>query len=318
MNSNLVGYSLSLMLHTAVLAAVFFWPSAPRVDPARPAMQISLSLGAPGGDKLVSAVLGKQGSMPDRPEAKPLDAARDAQKAPAAPMSRPQTPVSTPAAVQAPSRPAPKPEARPAPASQSEAVRLPRPDTAVEPESRPVPKPEPEKKTDSKAEPKSEPKTAPKPEKKSEQARKPDKPARPSGSDAVRRALASSRREAASPVAGALSDLRQEATGGGAGEGDGPGGGGLNDVYAGQVILAVRPNWSMATYSRTPLTALVRVRLDAQGTVLDASLERSSGRPDFDASTVNAVIRTKKLPKPPTKAQQDLLLTFNSLELAGR
>ena len=139
----------------------------------------------------------------------------------------------------------------------------------------------------------------------------------------ARRAEAKNKRGSgsSSAVANALAKAQREAKGtggGGGGEGDGPGGGGLYDVYAGMVVMAVRPNWSMPTYSRDPLVAYVRVKLDPNGQVLDASLERSSGRADFDASAVNAVRRTQNLPKPPTPAQQEIVIAFNSLELMGR
>ena len=106
--------------------------------------------------------------------------------------------------------------------------------------------------------------------------------------------------------------------GGGGGEGDGPGGGGIYDVYVAQVILAVQPNWSMPTYSRNNMVVQVRIKLDKQGNVLDCHIERLSGRPEFDASAVNAIIRTKTLPPPPTPAQQDLVISFNSLQMLGR
>ena len=105
--------------------------------------------------------------------------------------------------------------------------------------------------------------------------------------------------------------------GGGGGTGSGNGGGGIYDVYAAQVILAVQPNWSMPTYSRQNLVVQVRIKLDLAGTVMKVEIVESSGRADFDASAVNAVLRTKTLPKPPTKEQQDLIISFNSLELAG-
>jgi colicin import membrane protein len=61
----------------------------------------------------------------------------------------------------------------------------------------------------------------------------------------------------------------------------------------------------------------VRIRLDPAGRVLDCAIENSSGRPDFDASAVNAVLRAGPLPEPPSPAQQELIISFNSRELAG-
>ena len=106
--------------------------------------------------------------------------------------------------------------------------------------------------------------------------------------------------------------------GGGGGEGDGPGGGGIYDVYVAQVILAVQPNWSMPTYSRTNMVVQVRIQLDRSGRVLDCKIVNSSGRPEFDASAVNAVLRTGTLPPPPTPAQQELIISFNSLQMLGK
>lgn len=307
------GSLFSLLLHTAVGAAVLLWPASPRVRLDQPMMQISLTMGAPGGESLASAVLGHRGDLaPERPEARPA-AAENRAPLPASPAPQPAArpsdvaPAPQPPAAEIP-RPETRPEPRPEPPKQPEAEKLP----AVSPVKKetprePQPKPEPEQKK-----PASKPEARP---------AAPKKPARQQsgGRDAVRNALASAQKE--SGVAGALAELQREAgragTGGGAGEGSGPGGGGLDNVYAGLVILAVKPNWKMALYGREQLAALVRVRLDREGNVLDASLERGSGRADFDSSAVNAVLRTKKLPKPPTPDQQDLILTFNSSELAS-
>ena len=326
-------YFTSILLHAALFALVLFWPAPPPLDLNTPMMQISLTMGAPGGDKLPSPVLGHQGRITSRPDAQPADPGR--------PEATPETPrPKQTEALPADTRPEPRAVAQSRPQPESRVAPVPVP--VKEPEAAKIPEVSPIKKQDEPLKPKpeekkaEEKKTDPKPpaDVKADKPPKPEtaKPAKPSGSDALKSALASAQREAGasrssspprrgSPIAGALASLQSEAkkegTGGGGGEGDGPGGGGLNDVYAGLVILAVRPNWSVATYGRDQLVALVRVRLDPEGNVLDASLERGSGRADFDSSTVNAVIRTKKLPKPPTPEQQDLILTFNSLELAG-
>ncbi len=110
---------------------------------------------------------------------------------------------------------------------------------------------------------------------------------------------------------------KQEASGfsgGGGGEGDGPGGGGIGDVYLGQVMIAVRPNWNFETATRTNWVSAVRVKVDSNGNVLLAKLEQSSGNAQYDASTVNAVLRTsaaKAFPAPPSPEYQELLLVFN-------
>ena len=106
--------------------------------------------------------------------------------------------------------------------------------------------------------------------------------------------------------------------GGGGGVGDGPGGGGLYDVYVGQVMLLVQSHWSLPTYSRENLVVQVRIVQDASGHIQDCRIVRSSGRNDVDASAVNAVLRAKQLPPPPTPEQQELIITFNTQDMGGR
>ncbi|MBR5735082.1 MAG: TonB C-terminal domain-containing protein, partial [Desulfovibrionaceae bacterium] len=81
------------------------------------------------------------------------------------------------------------------------------------------------------------------------------------------------------------------------------------DVYAGMVQLAVQQHWYPSMYSGSNLVSSVRVKLDANGKVLDARIERSSGQQGYDALAINAV-KSAKMPKPPTPAQQNLLLHF--------
>ena len=99
---------------------------------------------------------------------------------------------------------------------------------------------------------------------------------------------------------------------------DGPDENLLFNAYAEQVMLAVRPNWGFASAGRVNLSCVVRVKVDMQGKVLQAEISQSSGNSQYDASAVNAVIRTKVLPAPPTPDQQELLLTFNTQEMMGR
>ena len=317
-------YFSSFLLHGLLLAVVFFWPSSPPIPLDRPAMLISLTMGAPGGDKVLSPVLGPQG----RP-----DPVRATTK-PAPTPSAPEAAATLPAPTEAPKE-APKPEPRPEPKQEPKPEPKPADVPLVSDKKTEKPKPEPEPTPKETPKPKEPPKETPK-EKPKEPSKEPAKPTDqkkpPSREDALKAALADAQkktgsatgsRSPASSVTGALADLQKRANaqgagGGGAGEGDGEGGGGLYDVYAGQVILAVRPNWSMPTYSRTPYIVQVRIRLDPQGNVLSATIERASGRPDFDASAVNAVIRTKVLPPPPSPEQRELLINFNSLEMSAR
>ena len=151
--------------------------------------------------------------------------------------------------------------------------------------------------------------------------KKQDKSSSASSASGRRRSSSASGKGGGSSASRALADLEklvgQTGVGGGGGQGDGPGGGGIYDVYAGLVMEAIQPNWSMPVFSNSNLTVQVRIKLDRNGNVLDCRIERGSGNNVFDASAVNAVQRTKQLPKPPTPAQQDLLINFNSLDMMG-
>ena len=141
---------------------------------------------------------------------------------------------------------------------------------------------------------------------------------------AVEQALAQARKNAGGDGGG---DALQAARaghgdgGGGGGEGDGPGGGGLNEVYLGQIMLAVRPNWSFASASRANFACIVHVSVDMNGEVQDAQVTQGSGNAQFDASAVNAVIRTGKaglFPKPPSPEYCEVDLVFRMDELSRR
>ena len=49
---------ISILLHLAVLAFILYVPLRPPLDITRPVYQVSLVMGAPGGEKLPSPVLG--------------------------------------------------------------------------------------------------------------------------------------------------------------------------------------------------------------------------------------------------------------------
>lgn len=275
------GFLISLVLHTLMLLAIIFWPaSAPKKINAERYL-VSMVIGDMGGENLPSPVAGirpPQDKTPSvMPEAKPT--AQETKKQASNALETPKHEVlhEMPAATPIPKNPEKKPE----------------PPKEIAQASKPEPKEKPKEKT--KAQPKKN----------------------NSISDALKAAQNEEKSKASSALS-ALAELEQiHEAGGGGGTGSGNGGGGIYDVYAAQVILAVQPNWSMPTYSRQNLVVQVRIKLDLAGTVMKVEIVQSSGRADFDASAVNAVLRTKTLPKPPTKEQQDLIISFNSLELAG-
>jgi colicin import membrane protein len=91
--------------------------------------------------------------------------------------------------------------------------------------------------------------------------------------------------------------------------------GSIEDLYALTVMDAIRPNWrypKLAT--RTILVAQVRIMISNVGEILDAKLVNSSGRPDFDSSTLRAISETESLPTPPSPDLTEITLNFNSQE----
>ena len=157
-------------------------------------------------------------------------------------------------------------------------------------------------------------------------------PKKPAKADPVAAALAQARKatsrtqssDKGNAVEQALAQARRNAggtRGGGGGEGAGPGGGGLGDVYIGQVMLAVRPNWGFASATRRNLSCVVKVKVDKFGKIEQAQITRSSGNAQYDASAVNAIMRTSQagdFPPPPSQDYTDLDLVFSFDELSAR
>lgn len=317
----LASYVLSITLHLGLVLAILFWPSPAPIKLDSMPVQISLVDGAMGGNRAPSPVLGPQGAKGEK-IAPPMPAPQKNEATPPAPAAQ-ETPIAQPKQDMQKPEPQPKPQPKPEPEPEKATpiADKKKPDVKPEPkpEPAPEPKPEPKKETPKKAETKPEAKKeAPKADKKSVDPVK----------EALAKAKAASSREAApqrgSAVERALAEAKRKAGGaggGGGGEGDGPGGGGIGDVYIGQVMLAVRPNWGFASASRQNLTCSVRVQVDAQGKVLRAELEQSSGNSLFDTSAVNAVKKTGtegQFPPPPGPEYFDLILSFNLNEMAGR
>ncbi len=55
-------YFFSILLHLALALLIFLWPSSPPVKLDQPMMQISVNMGAPGGNRMASPVLGRRAS----------------------------------------------------------------------------------------------------------------------------------------------------------------------------------------------------------------------------------------------------------------
>lgn len=318
----LASYILSLCLHVAAFLLIWFWPApSPLKLDAQPIF-ISLVEGAPGGNMAPSPILGHVGEESSAP------------KAPSAPA--PQSEIAKPA------NDIKEPEPVKSPEIPKDPVKIKEPEPVKEPE-KPIPVPEPPKEEVKKEEPKKEEpkKEEPKPEPKKEEPKKEPKVEKPKPKpqqpkpkrDPVAEALAQARKKASSTaqsgdkgnaIEQALAQAKKKASGtggGGGGQGDGPGGGGLGDVYMGQVMLAVRPNWGYATASRNNMSCVIKVRVDMDGKVLSTEVIQGSGNAQFDASAVNAIVRTNnagQYPPPPSSEYMEMDLVFTLDELMGR
>ena len=311
---NWASYLLSLCLHLAVFLLIMFWPSSPPVNLETPPVMISRVDGAPGGNRTPSSILGKMGKPTDGPK----DVSPPAKKADAAAPERPEVKADPTADKARPveAKPEPKVERKPEPKHEVKPKPEPKDATPVAEK----PKKDDKKKDDKKSTPKDDKKTD----------KKADKPSK---GDPVAAAMNQARREATSRVESgdkgssveqALAQARRNAGGdggGGGGEGDGPGGGGLNDVYMGQVMLAVRPNWSFTSATRLNLVCVVRVKVNLQGEVEKVDVTQSSGNAQYDSSAANAIWRTSRagaFPPPPSEQYTELDLVFTLNELMGR
>lgn len=332
---------LSICLHLGILLAIIYWPETMPVRLDTPPIMISLVEGDPGGSRAPSPILGHTGEAgegplapaPPAPMAEIAAPAREEIKAPEpVPHAAPETPQQTvPEPVREPeSLPTPKPE----PEVTPEPKPVPKPEPEVAPEPKPVPKPEAKKPEPKKPEQKKPEPKKPEPKKPESKKPEPKKPAKPPAKkpDPIAQALQQARKATSRAQSGdrgnaveqALQQARRGAKGtrgGGGGEGAGPGGGGLGEVYVGQVMLAVRPNWGFASPGRKSLACVVKVQVDMQGKVLDTAVSQSSGSPQFDASCVNAIVRTGQageFPPPPGPEYMQLDLVFTLDEMMGR
>ncbi len=307
-----LAYILSITLHSALILGVYFWPNTALIKLDQAPVLISLVEGDLGGNRAPSPILGPQGAegqkiAPTLPDDTPAEEAPLTPETAATPIAPPKEEPKVP-------EPAPIPEPEP------------------EPEPKPVPDPEIERKAEAEKQKAEEAKKQAEAEKKkaeeakkkaeaekkkAEEAKKKAAAEKKKAEDAKKKAAAAKKKAKVDPVLAALAEAKRNAGGhggGGGGEGEGKGGGGLGDVYLGQVMIAVRPNWDFETATRTNWVSAVRVRVDAGGNVLLAKLEQSSGNAQYDASTVNAVLRTGAagmFPTPPGPEYHDLLLVFN-------
>ena len=326
----LASYVLSFCLHAAIFLLIWFWPSRPPIKLDTPPVMISLVEGATGGNRTPSPILGHMGQPGDGPMAPTPPAPKAEVAAPERaevkePKPVPPQPKQDAAAEVKKPEPKPEPKPQPKPEPKEEAKPI-----AQKKEDKPKPKEEHPKEP-----PKEQAKDQKKPEPPKADAKKDAKESKDAKSnvDPVAAALQQARKATSRAESGdrgnaveqALAQAQRRAggnRGGGGGEGTGPGGGGLGDVYMGQVMLAVRPNWGFASAGRVNLRCIINVRVDGQGKLLqNPTVTHSSGNSQFDSSAVNAIVRTAQsgqFPPPPSADYGDLDLVFTLDELMGR
>ncbi len=322
----LASYVLSFSLHAAIFLLIWFWPSRPPIKLDTPPVMISLVDGATGGNRTPSPILGHMGQPGDGPMAPTPPAPKSEVAAPERaevkePKPVPPQPKQDAAAEVKKPEPKPEPKPQPKPEPKEEAKPI-----AQKKEEKPKPKEEP---------PKEQPKDQKKPEAPKADAKKDAKESKDAKSnvDPVAAALQQARKATSRAESGdrgnaveqALAQAQRRAggnRGGGGGEGTGPGGGGLGDVYMGQVMLAVRPNWGFASAGRVNLRCIINVKVDGQGKLMqNPTVTHGSGNSQFDSSAVNAIVRTAQsgqFPPPPSADYSDLDLVFTLDELMGR
>ena len=116
----------------------------------------------------------------------------------------------------------------------------------------------------------------------------------------------------------ALDSLSAELGSGDDDSGTGPGGTGgdgkgIKGAYGDSVVSRVRPHWSLPGQARN-YTAIVHVKINPDGSVQKATLQRSSGSSYIDSSVMQAVMASQLEPPPP--GMSEIEITFNTDDLA--
>ena len=288
----------SICLHVGIVVAVLYWPATTmkvRLDvPAYKVKLVALAKKSPAPVKAAATTVKKQ--QPKKAEPK-----QEAKKAAPEPAKKetPKTQVKA------------KPKAKPVSAKKE------KPKKAVAKKKK-APKKKAVKKADTKK--KAKKKTV----------KKKKTPPKSTPDDILRKALASTKTTVKKDKQKKISDLEKELASlqksvakddvkkGEQGiEGIPQDGviGSIEDLYALSVLATIKPNWrypKLAT--RTVLVAQVRIMISQKGDILDAKLISSSGRPDFDSSTLRAIADTERLPTPPSPDLNEITLNFNSQE----
>jgi|GEM_PF-4187399 len=339
---------LSIFLHASIVLLAIFWAQiAPMPEVPVPLYIVDL-VTLPGAPGKIGPPLdpGPGPVTPPKPEPEPPGPAPSVPQQPE-PAAKPPAPEPAPIK---PTPPPPKPEpAKPEPKPVPKPVEPPPPpkgkDIAAKKEDnlkKPEPKPkEPEKKAEPQPPQKPDPnaknknyvKTDPEPKKKNqpptkeqilaqalESAQKDSAKEDKAGRDALSKELAALRGAVArEPGSGGSGSGAGTGAGAGAGGENGGGGAGGPDVaYLRAISQMIKEHWSFPKLGgRQTLIAQVEITLDQNGGIQEYRLANSSGKEDYDASTLKAIVETQqeeRLPPPP-KGLRVIRINFNSQEL---
>lgn len=312
----IASFLLASFLHSIIFFVLFFWPDkAPMLDLSKNSYQVSFVLGTNKNTNIEQKtevtepsqeVVQKPNIKPQAPteEVKPLpkpieqvaeqakelpkqiiETKKEETSLPLLPSQKPEKPLEIPKEVPVEKVKEPKPKAEPKVESK--------------PKVEPKPKAEAEPKVESKPKAEPEPKVEPKPKPEITEKENP-----PPKKTAAQSALEDLLKENNTATSSALAELKNQSTANA--------GGGIRDVYMTQIMYAVKKEWSFPSFSREKYHAVIDVKLDPTGKILDIKIDKSSGRADFDASAVNALTRMGSLPPPPNADLQNILISFNS------
>jgi colicin import membrane protein len=288
---------LSVVLHVAVIAFGVLYHPAPKmhVDLRKRTYTVDLvKLQAPAEKKKKAPTAGKPPS---------LQKADQAPK-PASSRARPDSKAAVPA---------PKPKPKPKKIVNT-AKKVPEtaPARKISPKKRPEPKrkkPAPAK-PERKAPPKPKPPVRKTPKGPSaeeimaaalgeaKKAAAKAKPRGPSAQEVLAREIASLKKSVGdAPVAGSARGAAE-----------------VEKIFGIMVEDQVKEHWRFPRLGNLGLSAVVEVVVDPAGRVVSKRVVTSSGRADFDASTLRAVEEAGDLPSPPERKQWTVRITFNLAE----
>lgn len=340
----IASWFFSFIMHAGILFLVLFWGDlqAPPIKLDVPVYHVDL-VSLPGAPGLPGAV-GKP-SPAKKPEVKPETAGpKKTKTAPPPPDPKPKTqPKKPPVQDKVEAKPVPaKKVAKPKPKTEPKTPPKPEKGKDISQKKKDKPKKKPPEKKKNKVEkPKQQPKKAQtkkkpavKPKKKpknvikTEQA--PNRPPTLTKEQILAEALRTAQKDSAKQdkmnadqLAEALKDVGQmtspenAASPGTGGQMGNNGTGGQLGAYARALASIVKSHWRFPNLAdKQVFIAVVEIRIDRRGQIIDYSLKTPSGRPDFDASALKAVDETQQfetLPEPP-KGQRIFDLKFNSQE----